>query len=229
MNTADKLRNLLQTVREKFQPNMPEAGHMNIINMTGQEMCEWCRDVDAALAPLEAQEPGSMPPPIHQYCPNDLSGQPMNIWCDLQSAETLEIIKARIAEYPGQCTLRTLYAAPASKEAEQEQGKPAVLAHAEVGKGPVASFVRLTDAGRAMPPGRYDLFAVPKATAHQHTAQPAGSKEVVAYPEPIPTLLKFYNVVTLDALVVAQSWHIEKLQEKLQPDSQPAYTNVPEG
>lgn len=44
----------------------------------------------------------------------------------------------------------------AAAEPEQQP-----LAHAKVGKGPVVSFISLTDAGRALPPGKYDLFASP--------------------------------------------------------------------
>lgn len=51
-------------------------------------------------------------------------------------------------------------------QAEQQAdagGEP--VAVAQVGKGPVASFCRLTDVGRALPNGKYDLFLRPPAPA----------------------------------------------------------------
>lgn len=61
------------------------------------------------------------------------------------------------------------------------------VAHAQVGKGPVASFVHLTDAGRALPPGKYDLFASPQAqvkeTAATLTNGDAKEREWAAMPE----------------------------------------------
>jgi hypothetical protein len=39
------------------------------------------------------------------------------------------------------------------------------VAVARVGKGPVGSFVHLTDVGRTLPQGKYSLYAIPPAAA----------------------------------------------------------------
>ena len=41
--------------------------------------------------------------------------------------------------------------------------------------------------------------------------------------------MRFYGVDSLDALIEAQSEHVERLQEKLPRDNQPAFTRVREG
>lgn len=50
-----------------------------------------------------------------------------------------------------------------------------------------------------------------------------------ALPEEITKAMAFYNVDTLEALVLAQAHHIEKLQAKLPPSSERIRTHVREG
>ncbi|MBY4947044.1 hypothetical protein K6V92_10480 [Cupriavidus respiraculi] len=59
----------------------------------------------------------------------------------------------------------------AALRAEQEAQEPVAI----IGKGPVMSFTHLTDAGRALPPGKYDLYTRPAPAS-----QPVG--EAVANP-----------------------------------------------
>jgi hypothetical protein len=61
------------------------------------------------------------------------------------------------SDYPCTCGLEALLAGDTQQEA---------VAVGKVGKGPMASFCHLTDAGRALPQGKHDLFThPPEATA----------------------------------------------------------------
>ena len=53
----------------------------------------------------------------------------------------------------------------AAIQALSQQAEPVGIA--EIGDKLSASFIRFTDAGRALPPGKYDLFTAPPAQAQQ--------------------------------------------------------------
>ena len=64
-----------------------------------------------------------------------------------------------------------------------------------------------------------------RALAVQQPESSRGASKQEEPNEPINTLLRFYGVLTLSALVLAQSHHIERLQSKLPllKDERPGY------